>query len=145
MKQLVILFLAFTMLSFTNEKEPRSELLINIEDIRSVEGKIAILVFDQANGFPGNAQNAIVNRVVDVTALTMNINLGQLPQGNYAIAIIHDKNSNKQFDKNMLGIPKEPFGFSNTERVYFGPPSFAEASIFLSQKSSRIRIRLLEI
>ena len=33
-------------------------------------------------------------------------------QGDYAVAIIQDLNENEKLDKNFLGIPKEPYGFS---------------------------------
>ena len=123
----------------------QSELTLNVEGIKSIEGKIAILVFNEANGFPENNENAVMKLVVDVTSSEMTIPLGKLPYGNYAIAIIHDKNSNKQFDKNILGIPKEPFGFSNTEKIYFGPPSFSEAAITLNGEKNQAIIKLLEI
>jgi uncharacterized protein (DUF2141 family) len=47
--------------------------------------------------------------------------------GEYAISIIHDKNRNGRLDTNFIGIPKEPFGFSNNPKIKFGPPSFSDA------------------
>lgn len=49
--------------------------------------------------------------------------------GTYAIAIYHDKNANRHFDKNFLGLPSEPYGISNNPPINFGPPSL-EASAF---------------
>lgn len=49
--------------------------------------------------------------------------------GTYAIAIYHDKNANRRFDKNFLGLPSEPYGISNNPAITFGPPSL-EASAF---------------
>jgi uncharacterized protein (DUF2141 family) len=47
-----------------------------------------------------------------------------LPSGTYAIKLFHDINDNQKLDSNWLGIPREPFGFSNNPRVRFGPPDF---------------------
>jgi uncharacterized protein (DUF2141 family) len=38
----------------------------------------------------------------------------------------HDKNTNDKLDKNPLGIPNEPYGFSQNPKRGFGPPSFDE-------------------
>ena len=43
----------------------------------------------------------------------MNYRLEDVPPGSYAIAAYHDLDSDKQFDKNFVGIPKEPVGLSN--------------------------------
>ena len=47
-----------------------------------------------------------------------------LPTGVYAVGIFHDLNGDGALSKNFLGMPKEPFGFSNNARARFGPPSF---------------------
>lgn len=47
--------------------------------------------------------------------------------GWYALSVIHDLNENREFDSNFLGIPVEPFGFSNNVRNRFGPVSFSSA------------------
>ena len=33
--------------------------------------------------------------------------------GNYAIAVFHDLNGNGKLDRNLIGLPSEPYGFSN--------------------------------
>lgn len=43
-----------------------------------------------------------------------------------AVSAHHDKNSNDKLDKNPLGIPTEPYGFSQNPKRGFGPPSFEE-------------------
>ncbi len=47
--------------------------------------------------------------------------------GQYAIAVYHDKNANKTFDKNAFGLPAEPWGISNNPKIRFGPPHVDEA------------------
>ena len=54
-----------------------------------------------------------------------------LPSGNYAIALIHDENSNNKLDTSF-GIPREGFGFSRNPVIRFGPPSFASAQFAVS-------------
>ena len=35
-------------------------------------------------------------------------------------------------DRNLFGVPKEQFGFSNNAKGNFGPPSFEDASFTVS-------------
>lgn len=52
----------------------------------------------------------------------------QVPPGNYAIAAYHDENGDGRLDRNGVGIPTEPYGFSNdVGRV--APPTFAGARV----------------
>jgi uncharacterized protein (DUF2141 family) len=58
---------------------------------------------------------------------TMTYTFKALPAGTYAIKLFHDINDNQKLDSNWLGIPREPYGFSNNPRSRFGPPDFAAA------------------
>ena len=53
----------------------------------------------------------------------------------YAFSFFHDLNNNKKLDTNFLGIPKEPYGFSNNKKGRFGPPKFSEASLEINKNS----------
>ena len=46
--------------------------------------------------------------------------------GNYSFKYFHDENRNWILDANIIGIPKEGFGFSNNAKGTFGPPSLKE-------------------
>ncbi len=54
-----------------------------------------------------------------------------LPPGEYAIKAFHDVNSNGEMDFNMVGIPKEPYGFSSDATAMFSPPAFEEAKFIV--------------
>lgn len=56
-----------------------------------------------------------------------------LAEGEYAISMFVDENSNGRFDVNGTGAPTEPFGFSNNPSANFGQPSFEQAKIVLSR------------
>jgi len=64
--------------------------------------------------------------------------------GDYAIAIYHDKNGNKEFDKNFLGIPSEHFGMSNNPKFGLKSPSYEEAVFSVPQSGKNIRITLFK-
>ncbi len=63
------------------------------------------------------------------------ITFNDLKKGVYAYTFFHDLNKNKELDTNFLGIPKEPYGFSNEKKGRFGPPKFKEVSFKLNKSS----------
>ena len=65
-----------------------------------------------------------------------------LPPGEYAIKALHDVNDNKDMDYTMIGMPKEPYGFSNNAMGTFGPPDFDQAKIELIPGTNTVRLRM---
>lgn len=65
-----------------------------------------------------------------------------VPHGVYAVKVFHDVNANGELDTNFVGMPKEPFGFSNDAMGRFGPPSFQEAAFQVESDPARVAIRL---
>lgn len=65
-----------------------------------------------------------------------------LPEGTYAVKVFHDVDDNGRMNVNWLGIPTEPYGFSNDAMGTFGPPDFKAASFKVGAGSTTIRIRM---
>lgn len=145
MKQILLFLLVTCSFAFSDKENPKTVVSVNVEGIKTIRGNLAILVFNNHEGFPDSAEKAVLELKVKVTSNNMIIDLGKLPYGNYAVALIHDANSNNIFDKNFIGIPKELFGFTNVEKVYFGPPSYKEASFQLNENEKQLKIKMIEI
>lgn len=56
----------------------------------------------------------------------------ELPPGDWAVAITQDLNNNNKIDKNFLGIPTEPYAFSNNIRPTVAAPDFNECKFTVS-------------
>jgi len=69
------------------------------------------------------------------------LSIEDLPPGQYAISVFQDLDGDAELDTNLVGFPKEPFGFS-APMGNFGPPNFAEAAIDLSGGSISVAIAL---
>ena len=66
-----------------------------------------------------------------------------IPAGSYAVAVLHDENKNEKMDFNLVGIPKEAYGFSNNAKGFMAPPKFSDAAIRLQNgESKNITIKL---
>jgi len=87
-------------------------------------GAVVVLLFKSAGTFVALRDPARV-----VTLPSAGPPAGQildLPAGEYALVVYHDANGNGRLDKNFVGIPKEPLGFSNSYWPQ-GPPTFSHA------------------
>ena len=54
--------------------------------------------------------------------------------------MFHDQNNNDKLDSNFMGIPNEPYGFSNNARGTFGPASWDDAKFEIKSDSLVISI-----
>ncbi len=121
-----------TVTTTTTNNLTKPALSVKLEGLRNTDGTIQLLVFDKADGFPDVPANAVYS--ISVPATTTTINIPSLAYGTYAVTILHDENNNQKMDKNILGIPKEGYGFSRNATGFAGPPAFDKASITYSEQ-----------
>ena len=65
-----------------------------------------------------------------------------LPNGEWAVAITQDINNNDKLDKNFMGIPTEPFAFSNNVRPRLAPPAFDDCKFVVNSPGKVVTISL---
>lgn len=104
-----------------------SGLTLLITEIRSPDGRVRVGVFDSPDAFPRG--DAIARTRVAAQSGSVIVTFDHLPAGRYAFAFHHDENDNAEFDRTLLGLPDEGFGFSRDAPVGFGPPDFADAAV----------------
>ena len=118
------------------------ELKINVKNIVNNMGLIHYALYDNPSFFPeekGKIEGG--NKKVE-EVIANGILIKELNESYYAVAIYHDENSNKKFDT-FFSIPKEHYGFSNNAPVFFGPPKFEDAAVFVEQdNTTEIEIEL---
>lgn len=64
-----------------------------------------------------------------------------LPDGPLALSLFQDANANGRLDMNPMGMPVEPFGFSNNAVGNFGPPPFEQA-VLTPAAGTPVKVRL---
>ena len=143
MKKIVFVVLISLFLGFSTSPK-KFNLSIKVEGISEVKGNLGILLFNSEDGYPETSTKALKSYTVKVESESMTIEFGEFVKGEYAVTLMQDKNMNGRMDKNMIGIPKEPFGFTKLESIPFGTPSFDETRIVLV-KSTVERIKMMEI
>jgi uncharacterized protein (DUF2141 family) len=120
---------------------------LSIENVNEAVGTVFIGVYrvdaDDAASKEGTAwmKKSIGGRKVAVAAAgTLSTLFKELPDGEYALSLYWDKNSNGKMDSNMLGIPTEPYAFSNNARGNFGPPGWDKAK-FKIEGDSKVSVK----
>ena len=100
-------------------------------------GKLYIAVFDSQDAFL-HPEKARFQGIFPVDRLgSQKVVIKDVPAGTYALSCFHDVNNNGILDKNWMGIPKEPYCFSNNARPRFRAPTWEEAKFaFRSQSLS---------
>lgn len=115
-----------------------------IYNISAAKGSIRLAVFKSAEDFDAE-KNAIYERVVPLTSREdVFLNIPLSTDRRHAIALYHDLNNNGKLDRNLMGIPKEPYAFSNNPTSKWQAPTFAEISFLPSQtNNSQFDLQLL--
>ena len=70
------------------------------------------------------------------------VRIEHVPPGTYAAQAYHDENDNHKVDRGLLGIPREPVGFSNDAPLHRHGPSFEDAQFRVVKAVERITLRL---
>lgn len=141
--QLLLFILPFFLMILGHEPESGSTnyIKVTITNIQIDKGQIRLGLFKDEATFPVTGKQ-YKGYVFDVKNKKASIEIHHIPHGKYAIGVLHDVNSNQIMDKNFMGYPLEPYGFSNDARATFSAPSF-EAASFKHDGSTNLTIKVL--
>lgn len=113
-----------------------------VRDVRSSDGDITVDVH-------GDNPDSFLKKGAKLMRIREPARVGQvevcLPvrePGVFAVVAYHDRNSNKRFDRDWVGIPEEPYGISNNPEVLFAAPTHEEASFEVGPDGAVIEIDL---
>ncbi len=133
MKILTTLFLALLASTLVAQK-----LVVKIENVKDDQGQVAVALFNNGGDFP---KNRFQGKMTPAKKGEVEVIFENLPAGEYAISILHDANKNEKMDSNLLGMPKEGYGFSNNAMGTMGPPSFEKAKFTLTSNPITIKMK----
>lgn len=120
------------------------ELTVIVEGLGSDEGQVMMALFDSEASFDGPAEPVRKAKLAIEKHAAAQTWSGLSP-GNYALRVFHDRNDDGELDSNWMGMPKEPFGFSQNPKLRFGPPSFEQARFELGAEPLIVKVRLREM
>jgi len=134
-----LMFLSFVSLMFLAGTAHGGELAVTITDIRAAEGSLRVAVVNTDAGW-NNQEKPVAFKTVAAAQGEMTLTFAGLPDGKYAVQVMHDQNDNDKLDTNFVGIPSEGYGFSNNPNV-MRRAHFDEAQFDLAGNTA-ISIRL---
>lgn len=139
MKTLSIYFTVATLFSALASAANAGELSVKVTGLNQEKGEIMVAVFNQKTPW---LKQALMSQKVAAKGTAVEVKFENLPDGDYAISAIHDLNANGGLDTNAIGMPTEPYGFSNDAAGNFGPPSFEQAKFSVDQAKKSISLRV---
>ena len=118
-----------------------ADLRVTVDNLEPDTGHLMVALYDSEAAFDARdgAVEAIRKPVSDDrVALTFT----GLDAGDYAIAAFQDLNGDGELDTNLVGMPREPWGFSRDASGGMGPPDFGDAAFPVDGEAVDTSIRL---
>ncbi len=135
----LLALLAFAMASGLTQA---AEIELEVTGLKQTEGQVTVAAFAEAGSWlrkPVAVAMVAASKQEDGRVV---VRIKDLPEsGELALSVLHDVNGNGKMDSNPMGMPLEPFAFSNNAVGNFGPASFEQAK-FSIKPGARISVRL---
>ena len=112
-------------------------LTVHVNGIRNATGKIHLALFRDSI--------AVDKRDLDIAPKTHSaaVVFEKIPQGTYAVYLIHDENMNGKLDMDEMGMPLEGYGMSNNPPRREGKPGFDETNFKVANPEVSIEINMI--
>jgi uncharacterized protein (DUF2141 family) len=115
---------------------------LTVNGFNSQKGVCLACLYRTKEGFPTKRNKALSCINAKITGSSATLSFPNVPPGTYALAIVHDENSNGDMDTNFMGLPKEGYGISNNRLSRFGPPTFANAAFRVETGDVKLSITM---
>jgi uncharacterized protein (DUF2141 family) len=117
-------------------------LYVNVENVHSSSGLVAVTLYaDDSSRFLARRGSLYVGRV-PAHAGTTRVCLFLPGPGVWALAVYHDEDGNRHFNRSGIGLPAEGYGFSNNAPAFLGLPSFSRVRMAVPRDRMGTTIRL---
>ena len=114
----------------------QNKVIVNVNAFENNKGVCIICLYDNEKAFAGKG-SPVKCATVSISNKSASTSFENVPEGAYAVSVIHDANNNKKFDTNFLGIPTEGYGASQNKLPFAAAPKF-EANKFAVTENSTI-------
>ncbi len=115
---------SLSMIALLSQQVSAAELTVNISEIERGKGHVLVALYADNESYT-SGETELSSRVKAENEQEL-VTFKDLADGEYAIKMYQDENDNMELDVNILGIPKEGYGFSNNVGM-FGQPEYSAA------------------
>ena len=119
----------------------RKPLLLTIENLGSETAPVLIGLYGINNEFLNEKDTFKKYRIIP-SGNTLSAEITDLEYGTYAMALFQDMDSDGKISRNILGIPTDPYAFSNNFRPLFKAPSFEDCCFDYNEQEHELEISM---
>lgn len=127
----------FFIVAFTVAGQESFTLKVTVNNVTSDKGKVLFSLNNENQFMKAAPLQASSSEIKDGVAV---VTFENVPAGEYAVMVFHDKNENNKMDFQPNGMPDEAYGMSNNPMSY-GPPTWNDAKFSIAA-NTEILIRL---
>ncbi len=144
MKQLFLLLIVGLFFAFKPvNKLKTGAIIIELVDLKCHKGEVEVSLYNDDKTFLRD-KGALVTKRQKVQNGKIQVVFEDIPFGAYAAVSYHDLNENHQFDRNFIGIPKEPVAVSRLYKKRFRKPCFQDAKIDFNRSNMVVKMRFVK-
>jgi uncharacterized protein (DUF2141 family) len=115
---------------------PSASVDVSLTGLRSTKGQVLVCLTANPKEFPDCSGDPRAVRVAVKAANAAQFSVAAPGPGTYAIALVHDENTNNKMDMRLF-LPREGFGFSRNPAIGMGAPKFKSASFAVSGETTQ--------
>ena len=116
-----------------------ADIQVNIIGIEENKGVIRVALFSSTRKDTFPVPSDDIQQTVKANTNGVSLKFTNVSAGEYAISVLHDKNSNNEMDT-FIGIPSEPYGNSGEYTSF--KPDYEESNFIVADKNIVIEIEV---
>ncbi|WP_405199019.1 DUF2141 domain-containing protein [Christiangramia sp. LLG6405-1] len=133
----VLLLLALFIGSLLNAQTATThELEVTIPNVTNDNGEVLFALYKEENFM----REPTFSQKSDIKDGKATVKFEDLPEGDYALVVMHDENSNGRMDFETNGMPTESYATSG-ESKFMGPPMWSDTKFKLDDSTKKLSLR----
>ena len=123
------------------QKPTHGDILISIKNLRNLsKGKLWVMLVKKVDRVDADLKKSWKKQSLKVKKGSLQAQFKNIPFGEYAVAIFHDLDADKELTTNWIGIPREDLCISNNVKGGpFGGPKWKDAKFKHSSPKTKIK------
>ncbi|SDR89252.1 DUF2141 domain-containing protein [Gramella sp. MAR_2010_147] len=103
--------------------EKTGNISASVINVSGTEGNVKFGLYSVETFMKAEPNFSAIGKIIEGKA---NVTFKNVPEGTYAVLVMHDKNDNNQMDFDSNGMPLESYGSSGNS-ISYGPPVWDES------------------
>ena len=124
-------FMIFSAFLSSHPSQETVEVEVIIRNIKSPKGQFIISFYNNPSNFPKVGKDILTEKVEVNDTLPHHIKVRLPAEKWYAIAMYQDEDGKPRIKQDILGVPQEPYAFSNNMHPKVAAPTFEACRFYV--------------